>query len=243
MLAWAGARGVFLSDDGGRSWVRAAEGVLPEAPVTSLAVAPGPSENVYAVVEGNIWVTNDGARLWQKRMVGIPESKVEALSVDLNKPGRLWTVAANKVFMSDDAGTTWAPHGGSLPEAGTSVRGLAVSADAQTLVLSTHRGVLRTTNGGQNWTQVESTLPVHLESGLLLRDPHDSSTLYAGFSLSPYGEMWRRAEQGSSLIARLDPVSLAGGFAFLVFVAFLGILLTRWLLRRSRGDNIEPHLR
>ena len=238
----AGARGVFLSDDGGRSWGRAAEGSLPEAPVTSLAVAPGPSENVYAVVDGNIWGTNNGARVWQKRMVGIPATNVEAVSVDANKPGRLWTVAATKVFMSDDAGTTWSAQGGSLPEPGTLVRGLAVSADAQTIVLSTHRGVLRTTNGGQNWTQVESTLPVHLESGLLLRDPHDASTLYAGFSLSPYGEMWRRAEQGSSLIARLDPVSLAGGLAFLIFIILVGILFTRWLLRRFRDENSEPRL-
>src|SRR3954465_5967985 len=238
----AGARGIFLSDDGGLSWVRAAEGVLPEAPVTSLALSPGPPENVYAVVEGNLWVSNDGARVWQKKMVGIPETTVEVVSVDENKPGRLWAVAATKIFMSDDAGTTWSPQGRSLPEPGTLVRGLVVSANAQIFVLSTHRGVLRSTDGGYNWNQVESTLPVHLESGLLLRDPHDASTLYAGFSLSPYGEMWRRAEQGSSLIARLDPISLAGGLAFLIFIVLVGILVTRWLLRRFRAENTEPRL-
>src|SRR3954451_13281166 len=238
----AGARGVFMSEDGGRSWNRAAGGVLPEAAVTSLAVSPGPPDHVYAVVNGNIWLSNDGARVWQKRMVGIPESNVEAVSVDSHKTGRLWTVAAAKVFVSDDAGTTWSSHGSSLPEAGASVRGIAVSANAQTLVLSTHRGVLRSIDGGNNWTQVESTLPVHLESGLLLTDPHDASTLYAGFSLSPYGEMWRRAEQGSSLIARLDPVSLAGGLVFLIFMILVGILVTRWLLRLFRDENTEPRL-
>ena len=238
----AGARGLFISEDGGRSWNRAAEGVLPDAPVTSIAIAPGHPDSVYAAVDGNIWVSTDGARVWQKRTLGIPEANVEAVSVDLQKPGRLWTVAAARVFVSEDAGITWSAHGGSLPEAGISVRGLAVSADARTFVLSTHRGVFRSTDGAQNWVQVESTLPVHLESGLLLRDPHDSSTLYAGFSLSPYGEMWRRAEQGSSLIARLDPISLAGGLAFLFLLGLLGILLTRWLLRRSRTENIEPRL-
>jgi len=238
----AGARGLFMSEDGGRSWIRAAEGVLPEAPVTSLAVSSGPPDHVYAAVDGNIWASIDGARIWEKRMVGLPKADVEAVLVDLHKPGRLWTVAAAKVFMSDDAGSTWSSHGGSLPEAGASVRGIAVSADAQTIVLSTHRGVLRSRDGGQNWIQVESTLPVHLESGLLVTDPHDSSTLYAGFSLSPYGEMWRRAEQGSSLITRLDPISLAGGLAFLFLLALLSILLTRWLLRRSRSNNIKPRL-
>jgi hypothetical protein len=54
--------------------------------------------------------------------------------------------------------------------------------------------------------------------------------------------MWRRAEQGSSLIARLDPVSLAGGLAFLIFMILVGILVTRWLLRRFRDENTEPRL-
>ena len=86
-------------------------------------------------------------------------------------------------------------------------------------------------------------MPVHLESGLLMRDPHDSSTLYAGFSLGPYEEMWRRAEQGGSLLAHLDPVSLAGGLAFLVFLIVIGIVATLWLVRRYRGADAASRLR
>ena len=165
------------------------------------------------------------------------------LAADVQKAGRLWNVAAAQVFVSDDAGATWMAYGRPLPEPGTSVRGFAVSEDGKILVLSTHRGVLRSTDSGQNWAQVESTLPVHLESGLLLRDPHDAATLYAGFSLSPYGEMWRRAEQSSSLLAQLDPVSLAGGLAFLVMLVVVGILVTRWLLRRYRDADVSPRFR
>lgn len=239
----AGAHGLFLSDDRGRSWSRAGDGVLPETAVSTLVVTPGPAENVYAVIDGNIWVSGDGARNWLMRATGLPAGHVDTLAADVRKAGRLWNVAAAQVFVSDDAGATWTSYGRTLPEPSTSVRGLAVSEDAKILVLSTHRGVLRSTDGGQNWAQVESTLPVHLESGLLLRDPHDAATLYAGFSLSPYGEMWRRAEQGGSLLAQLDPVSLAGGLAFLVFLVVVGILLTRWLLRRYRGTNVTPRFR
>ena len=239
----AGARGLFLSDDRGRSWSRAGEGVLPETTVSTLVVAPGPPENVYAVIDGNIWVSSDGARVWQMRATGLPAGHVDTLAADVQKTGRLWNVAAAQVFVSDEAGATWTAYGRPLPEPGTSVRGLAVSEDGKILVLSTHRGVLRSTDSGQNWVQVESTLPVHLESGLLLRDPHDAATLYAGFSLSPYGEMWRRAEQGGSLLAQLDPVSLAGGLAFLVLLVVIGILVTRWLLRRYRDADVTPRLR
>jgi photosystem II stability/assembly factor-like uncharacterized protein len=239
----AGARGLFLSDDRGRSWSRAADGVLPETAVSTLVVVPGPAESVYAVIDGNIWMSNDGARNWQMRVAGLPAGKVDTLAVDAKKAGRLWSAASAQVFTSDDAGTAWKAYGRPLPEPGTSVRGLAVSEDAKILVLATHRGALRSTDSGQNWTQVESTLPVHLESGLLMRDPHDPITLYAGFSLTPYAEMWRRAELGGSLLSQLDPVSLAGGLAFLVFLLVVGILCTRWLLRRYRDADVSPRFR
>jgi hypothetical protein len=239
----AGARGLFLSDDRGRSWSRAGDGILPEAAVSTLVLTPGPSENVYAVIAGNIWVSADGARSWQMRAAGPAAGHVDTLAADVRKAGRLWNAAAAQVYVSDDAGTTWTAFGRPLPDAGTSVRGIAVSEDAKVLVLSTHRGVLRSTDGAQTWAQVESTLPVHLESGLLMRDPHDAATLYAGFSLSPYDEMWRRAEQGGSLLAQLDPVSLAGGLAFLVFLVVAGIFATRWLLRRYRDVDAAPRFR
>ncbi len=239
----AGARGLFLSDDRGRSWSRAADGVLPEAAVSTLVITPGQSESVYAVIGGNIWVSSDGARMWQMRAAGLPAGQVDSLTADVQKAGRLWSAAAAQVFVSDNAGTTWSAYGRPLPEPGTLVRGLAVSGDGKILVLSTHRGVLRSADSGQNWNQVESTLPVHLESGLLMRDPRDASTLYAGFSLTPYGEMWRRAEQGGSLLAQLDPVSLAGGLAFLILLVVLGILVTRWLLRRYRSADVAPRIR
>jgi photosystem II stability/assembly factor-like uncharacterized protein len=239
----AGAHGLFLSDDRGRSWSRAGEGVLPETSVSTIVVTSGPPENVYAVIDGKVWVSGNVARNWQTRTAGLPAGQVDTLAADVQKAGRLWTVAAAQVFVSDNAGSTWTAHGRPLPEPGTSVRALAVSEDAKILVLGTHRGILRSSDGGQNWAQVESTLPVHLESGLLLRDPHDVATLYAGFSLSPYGEMWRRAEQGSSLLAQLDPVSLAGGLAFLVMLVVISILATRWLLRRYRDTDVTPRFR
>ena len=57
---------------------------------------------------------------------------------------------------------------------------------------------------------MEGNLPVHLEAGPLIRDPHDAATLYAGFSLTPYGEVWRRADEGSNLLSQIDPISLRG---------------------------------
>ena len=75
----------------------------------------------------------------------------------------------------------------------------------------------------------EGNLPVHLESGPLVRDPSDARTLYAVYSLMPYAEVWRTALEGGNLLARVDPVSLAGGLAFVLLLMIGGGLLARWL--------------
>jgi len=239
----AGAHGLFASNDGGRTWLRVGEGVLPEAPVEVLMVAAGPPETVYAVIDGKVWTSGDAGQTWQARDSASQPAHIEALVADSGRAGRLWSIAADQVFVSDDAGGNWKAHGRPLPEKATAVRGIAVDDGGKVIVLSTHRGVLRSVDGGQSWVQIEGTLPVHLEAGPLLRDRHDAATLYAGFSLSPYGEMWRRAEQGGSLLAHLDPLSLAGGLAFLVLLLVLGIVATRWLSRRYRNGDATPRLR
>jgi photosystem II stability/assembly factor-like uncharacterized protein len=224
----AGAHGLFQSDDHGHAWVRAGDGVLPEGAVRSLLVIPGKPDRVFAVIDGRAW-SGDGSA-W-RALAGLPDGKVEALGRDSAAKARLWGFAADQVFVSDDLGGTWKRHGGPLAEAGTSVRGIAVSPDGRIIVLATHRGAWRSKDAGATWYQVESNLPVHLEAGLLARDPHEASTLYSGFSLTPYGEMYRLAEQGGSLIAQLDPFSLAGAAAFLVLLIVLGTLSVRWLAR------------
>jgi hypothetical protein len=75
------------------------------------------------------------------------------------------------------------------------------------------------------------TLPVHLEAGPLVQDPQDPATLYAGFSVMPYSELWRMGADGGTLLTRLDPVSLAGGVALLLILAGAGWGAVRWLTR------------
>ena len=94
----------------------------------------------------------------------------------------------------------------------------------------------RSEDGGSTWALTEGNLPVHLEAGPLVRDPSDARTLYAVYSLMPYAEVWRTALEGSNLLARTDPVSLAGGLAFVLLLMIGGGLLARWLARqRSAG--------
>jgi len=225
-LYLAGARGVFASDDRGRTW-SALDGGLPEAAVNALVVVTQLQEIVVAVIQGGLWASQDNGATWKPSDAGLPPGRVDALALG----GKLWVAAADQMFASEDHGVSWKPLGKPFPERDTSIRGIVVADEGRTIVLTSHRGVLRSTDSGQAWVLVEGNLPVHLEAGPLVRDQHDAKTLYVGFSLAPYTEMWRRAQGGANLVAQLDPVSLAGGAALLALLIALGGLGVRWLIR------------
>jgi photosystem II stability/assembly factor-like uncharacterized protein len=234
----AGPGGLWRSDDRGRSWSRAG-GELPEGAVSGLVVT-APEETVYAIAAGHIWMSPNGAHSWHARQTGLPEGRVEALCSDLMGSGRLWAAAADRVFASTDRGLSWHPVGQPLPEANTAIHGIAVAAGGTIIVLTTHRGLFRSVDGGRSWGLMEGNLPVHLEAGPLVQDPTYPSTFYAGFALMPYSELWGIAIQGSSLLRRVDPLSLAGGAAFLILLAVFGVIAVRWLARARNADATTP---
>src|SRR5947208_1065381 len=129
--------------------------------------------------------------------------------------------------------------GRSLPEPKARVRGIAASADAATLVVSSDRGIYRSGDGGETWALKEDNLPIHIEAGPLARDPSDAGIIYAVFSLMPYAEVWRMAIEGGNLLARVDPISLAGGLSFCVLV-LIGGGLAVWRLSRRRAAAASP---
>jgi photosystem II stability/assembly factor-like uncharacterized protein len=234
----AGWRGLARSDDWGASWSGAGQG-LPADPVTALVAARDPSDVVYAVAGGRIWASSDGARSWRPRDRGIPGGRVDAVALDPRAPDRLWATSADQLFRSDDRGERWTAVGTPLSEPNTSVRGIATSTSGEAIVLSTDRGLYRTIDGGARWDLVvDGNLPVHLEAGPLVRDPIDAATLYAGFGLTPYEELWRTAAEGGTSLSRLDPLSLAGGAAFLIVLGLGAAVALRLLARHypAAGD-------
>jgi photosystem II stability/assembly factor-like uncharacterized protein len=232
----AGTNGFWRSNDWGASWAVEGEG-LPEGAVSAPIIVPGPPETIFAVTGGRIWTHADGARGWEPSDAGMPEGRVDTIASDAGNPARLWAVAADQLYQSDDRGTNWRPVGRPFAEPNTSVRGIAVAAVEPAIVLTTHRGLFRSTDGGRTWELQEGMLPVHLEAGPLIRDPTDPRTLYAGFALTPYDETWRMAVEGGTMLGRLDALSLAGGAAFLVIMALATAAALRGLGRYYRQPD------
>lgn len=228
----AGPRGLYASNDNARSFQRLNE-ALPETLPSALAVVHGSPDAVLAIFDGSLWISGDAGASWREHRTGLPERRLEALDVEAGP--RWWAFGADRLYLSEDRGANWRAVGDPLPDANTSVRGVSVNADGSIVTLTTHRGVMRSQDGGRTWVLVEGALPTHLESAPLVRDPHDATTLYAGFALTPYAEIYRRAEEGNNLLSQIDPVSLAGGVAFLLLLLIGGIMLARRLARTYHG--------
>jgi photosystem II stability/assembly factor-like uncharacterized protein len=232
-----GAAGLFASSDRGRSFQPVATELAAGAPMTMLAVATTPSELLVGVIDHKLMVSQNGGKGWLQRMSGLAATPVDTGALDPFLASRAWAASGDQIYLSDDLGVGWHAVGRPLPEAQTSVRGIAADPTASTLIVTSHRGMYRSTDGGSSWELKEGTLPIHLEAGPLVRDPHDPRTLYAVYSLMPYPEVWRTAVQGGNLLARVDTLSLAGGFAFLVLLMLAAGFLVGWLqrLRRPRA--------
>jgi photosystem II stability/assembly factor-like uncharacterized protein len=222
---------LFASEDGGRTYALV-PGLPQTSEMTALAVIPGSADILAAVIDGRAMISHDGGRTWRNAGFGGADAPVDTIATDATRPQRIWVAAGGRIMTSDDLGASWHSVGRSLPEARTRVRGIATNTDARVLVVSSDRGIYRSEDGGETWTQKEDNLPTHIEAGPLARDPNDAAVIYAVFSVMPYAEVWRMAIEGENLLARIEPISLAGGISFLVLVLIGGGLAVRHLSRR-----------
>jgi photosystem II stability/assembly factor-like uncharacterized protein len=225
---------LFASEDGGRSYA-ALPGFPEMREMTALVAIPESSDVLAAVIDGRAMISQDGGRTWRNAGFGDAAAPADTIATDAARPRRIWAAAGGRIAFSDDLGAGWHPVGRPLPEARVKVRGIAASADAATLVVSSDHGIYRSEDGGETWAPKQDNLPIHLEAGPLARDPNDANLIYAVFSLMPYAEVWRMAIEGGNLLARVEPIGRAGGLSFCALVLIGGVLLARYLLRRRKA--------
>jgi hypothetical protein len=225
---------LYVTGDWGASWSAVAS-PLPDAPITLMVVAHA-TGRVYAMAGGRLWSADDGTTAWRPADAGLPQGRVNALSADPREQRRLWATADEQMFWSDDGAASWRPWGRPVPDAPTVVRGIALSVSGRDAVLTTDRGLYRSAEG-KRWETPSDNLPAHLEAWPLVRDPTDQATLYAGFALIPYPELWRLAAEQTSALARVAPMGLAGSVAFLVLVGLAGVAALRALRRYDRDHR------
>jgi len=96
------------------------------------------------------------------------------------------------------------------------------------MIMATDRGVFRSLNAGVSWALLSAELPNHGEATLLVRDPHNPATIYAGFSRIGPEQLKSVLLPPDQSLARGDVALLVGmyaGFAF--FLIGVNVIVRR----------------
>ena len=162
---------------------------------------------------GGVVLSTDGGKTWRHISKDIPDTAVTTLCMDPTSPPdrrTLWAAAFRSgVYKSTDGGTTWQKKSKGLPEDNTHVYMVRRHPDGTLFVSITGKrsnleflapaGVYRSTDGGESWTSIASSLkPLHagtkqpMPEGLrwingIEVDPRDSKVVYLTCSAIPRG--------------------------------------------------------
>lgn len=147
--------GVWVTEDGGATWEKRSEGLLPPDtgiyPIFQLQLAPSDPSTAYASGPTRIFRTVDGGEHWTD--LNLPGSPfIWDILVDPDDPETVF-VAAGDLQVSRDGGATWQ----TVPvwNAPTVIQTLAADPrNPDVLYAGGMEGLFRSTDGGQTWQSV-----------------------------------------------------------------------------------------
>lgn len=237
----AGWTGLHRTDNWGRSWTRVGKEIDAEY-VSALAISANSPDDIHALAGGRVWTSTDGARSWRVDD-RIPQT-ADALAFDRTVPTRLWIVAAGRAYRKQDRTSRWEPVGAPIPDPQAKARGIYVLNDV--MIISTDRGVFRSTDAGASWALLSAGLPNHAEATLLLRDPHTPATIYAGFSRMGPEQLRGVLLTPDQSFARGDVALLVGAYAGFALVLVGVSVIARRMTREdtaTKADRVIDDMR
>ncbi len=187
MLVAISAAGVYRTDDGGRSWTAANEGVRAEFRpdkypefgqcVHKVVRHPARPERFFLQNHWGLYRSDDGGRSWKDVARGVPSDFGFAMAMHPSDPDRVYIVPLEsdqfrctpggklRVYRTDDAGRSWKPLSRGLPQQGaleTVLRDAMAtdSLDPAGVYFGTRSGKLYgSRDDGDRWTLIRDGLP------------------------------------------------------------------------------------
>ncbi len=172
--------GGYRSGDGGRSW--RAIGAPPDA-VQTLTAGDSPDVVYAGALNRGVLRSADGGSTWQVSDAHLRAAMVTALAVDPTSSARLYAYANGEgLFVSRTGGGHWrgAPSAGAGVPPDLGLTTLAIDPAATgTVYLGSQAGLMKSTDAGAHWVQLQPHGGVCFGVASLVVDPSLPATLYA----------------------------------------------------------------
>jgi photosystem II stability/assembly factor-like uncharacterized protein len=223
--------GIFKSTDGAANWTSINNGLIDPiygfspVDVAALAFDPSNSQTLLAGTRlSEIFKSTDGGATWQAKTNGGFDLALEVSSFqfDPSHPATVYAASTQGLLQSTDGGETWDFFG----DAGIPLFVLAIDPTSPSVIYAgddTGFGILKSTDGGNHWIQMNNSLPNNSGAGgsgwplviCLAVDPANHSTIYAG----TYGNGLFQSKDGAATWA---PVNSGMRDAYIAALSFVG---------------------
>lgn len=258
--------GIFKSIDAGDTW----QNKLPEgqSEVTALLIDSDNSSYIYAGVdpyaghphykEDGLLKSIDGGDTWESIHVSndtINDSQVTSLAMSPTGPdpsviyANCPTTLEPGLYRSTDKGETWNLLTPSSSEFHSPKMSVSVDPNNHQII---YFGEYKSTDGGNNWTEKSSGLPLTAFTPIKI-DPRNSSVLYVGsseggvFKSTDGADLWSRSSKGMIgtyvLDLEVDPFSSDRVIAAIDGEFYLAKTINggkSWIYLDSDGAPIDP---
>ena len=223
---------IFLTTDGGANWTpQTLGGAGLNLETTGLARDPSNPQRIYAASTIGMLLSVNGGVDWD--VFGNAGITFFCVAVDPSAPATVWAGNANGfgIARSLDSGATWQSANGNLPSVTSggstffpAIDSVAVAPDGSAVYLATPVGLFRSTDGGTNWTALETGLnELDFHSVAFLPGQPPGTVLAGGHAGGVYrttnaGADWSASSQGlnESLVTE---VVANPGFAGVAYAA------------------------
>jgi photosystem II stability/assembly factor-like uncharacterized protein len=220
--------GIFKSSNAGASW-RVINSLPPDGSTYgqivaglrwTLAIDQINPDTLYVGSEagGGVLKSMDGGASWEAVNSGLRASSVRSIVIDPQNSRTLYSVIIGRgLFKTTDGGTIWNPANSGIPSGGNNVGAPAIDPMNPVTLYNVASdgpykwGIYKSTNGGLNWTELESK-PNLSTVAVLAVDPHNPGVIFAGgwggvSKSTDGGASWQGTEAPAPVVTKLafDP--------------------------------------
>ena len=181
--------GLFISDDGCKSWTNSFDSFMKGTPLSCTAVTFSPDYSndptIFAGISGGILFSRDKAKTWQAIQFPTPMPIISVISPspDFKTDHTIFAATTEDgVYISNDGGQSWKTWNFGLYD--LNIYDMAVSpnfSDNNSIYLGTETGIFISTNGGCYWK--DASFPMDKAAVLSIaavKMPNGAELVFAG---------------------------------------------------------------